>query len=108
MESAYAQDQVRLELSKAKSLSSRYYASEAIYDLELEKVFYRKWLVASHVSELEKPGDTIPLDIGNRSIFITKADDGKVQAFYNVCRHRGSKLLNEPRNIAAIQCPYHS
>ena len=79
-----------------------------MFALELERIFYKKWLVICHESQFKNAGATVVKNIGKKSILIIKGDDGKLRAFHNVCRHRGAKLLLESNTVRAIQCPYHA
>ena len=79
-----------------------------MYELELEQIFYKRWLAICHSSKFAKPGDVEIRNIGRKSIMIIKGDDGKLRAFHNVCRHRGARLLDESKNVRAIHCPYHA
>ena len=79
-----------------------------MFALELERIFYKKWLVICHESQFKNAGATVVKNIGRKSILIIKGDDGKLRAFHNVCRHRGAKLLLESNTVRAIQCPYHA
>src|SRR5690606_34517132 len=75
---------------------------------ELEHVFFRAWLLAVHVSELATAGAFSVFEIAGESILITRAADGGLRAFYNVCQHRGTRLCTIERGRAeAMTCPYH-
>jgi Rieske 2Fe-2S family protein len=88
-------------------LPSFYYTSPGVYALELENIFYSRWLVACHSSQLGNAGDVLPMTVGQKSIFLVRANDGSIKAFYNVCPHRGTRLLSTSENTKRIQCPYH-
>jgi phenylpropionate dioxygenase-like ring-hydroxylating dioxygenase large terminal subunit len=86
-----------------------YYRSD-YFDLEREAIFRRTWLQVAHVTELAEPGDFIarPIEIANASILITRANDGRVRAFHNVCTHRGTQLVSEASGRrSSFSCPYH-
>jgi phenylpropionate dioxygenase-like ring-hydroxylating dioxygenase large terminal subunit len=89
-------------------LPSFAYFSPRIYELELKRIFYSKWLPVCHVSQLPKLGDIKVQDIGNKSVIITRGEKGQLRAFHNVCRHRGSRLINQSSSLRKITCPYHS
>ncbi|MBO9375863.1 Rieske 2Fe-2S domain-containing protein [Sphingomonas histidinilytica] len=76
---------------------------------EWEKVFARSWLVACPVSDIREPGDFARFDIGRESFIVVRGDDGEVHAHYNVCPHRGSRLvLDDFGSQSAFTCPFHS
>ena len=90
------------------SLDQRFYIDPDIYELELEKLVYRNWILAGHVSQLPEPGDFKVLKVANESAIIVRGSDGKLKGFANVCRHRGSLVCLEQEGHAdKFQCPYH-
>ncbi|MGE5209102.1 MAG: aromatic ring-hydroxylating oxygenase subunit alpha [Alphaproteobacteria bacterium] len=93
----------------AKTLPQRYFVSPKIFAEELEKIFSRQWVLVGHQSQVAKAGDYLTADIAGESLIIVRDKQGTIHGFYNVCRHRGSRLI-EKRNgrCAAIQCPYHA
>jgi phenylpropionate dioxygenase-like ring-hydroxylating dioxygenase large terminal subunit len=75
---------------------------------EWDRLWTQSWLIAGVTADLEKVGDYFLFNIGDESIIVTLTEDG-VRAFYNVCSHRGSRLLSEERgNRKVIVCPFHS
>src|SRR6185295_16784944 len=84
--------------------------SEAFLALERDRVFGASWAVAGLVARLRAPGDVIVAEVGGRSVFVVRHRDGGLRAFYNVCRHRGTRLLTaEDQRVGRfIRCPYHS
>ena len=90
------------------SLDQAFYTDAAVYKLELERVVLRNWILAGHVSELPETGDFKVFDVANESAIIVRGDDGRLRAFANVCRHRGSLVcLEEHGNTDRFSCPYH-
>ena len=77
--------------------------------LEWEKVFAKSWLVACPVSDVREAGDFAKFDIGPESFIVVRGDDGDVHAHYNVCPHRGSRLVtNDTGALSSFTCPFHS
>ncbi len=90
------------------SLEQRFYTDPDIYELELERVIYRNWILAGHVSELAEPGDFKVMNVARESAIIVRGGDGELRAFANVCRHRGSLVCLEERGTTQkFACPYH-
>tara|TARA_R110002110_G_scaffold205066_1_gene416619 strand:- start:8963 stop:10321 length:1359 start_codon:yes stop_codon:yes gene_type:complete len=84
------------------------YFSREYMAREWEKLWTRTWLIAGVEADLLKTGDYFLFDIGNESIIVTRTDEG-IKAFYNVCSHRGAKLVWEERgNKKVFVCPFHS
>jgi phenylpropionate dioxygenase-like ring-hydroxylating dioxygenase large terminal subunit len=76
--------------------------------LELERIIRPSWQIACHVSEIPKTGDFHTLDLGPDSIVVLRDRSQKVQAFHNVCRHRGARILDGGGHChGTIVCPYH-
>ncbi len=75
---------------------------------EWQKMWTNSWLIAGVTSDLTKVGDYFLFDIGDESIIVTQTDSG-VKAFYNVCSHRGSRLVQQTHgNKKIFVCPFHS
>ena len=90
------------------SLDQPFYTDPAVYELELERIIYRNWILAGHVSELSRAGDFKVLNVARESVIIVRGEDGELRAFANVCRHRGSLVCLEARgNTNKFSCPYH-
>lgn len=87
------------------------YYSEDYFALEREAVFRKCWLQIGHVSELAAPGDFIvrPIEVARTSVLLTRAQDGEVRAFHNVCTHRGTKLVaDDSGRRSSFTCRYHA
>ena len=90
------------------ALEQRFYTDPEIYELELELVVTRNWILAGHQSQLPRPGDFKVLNVANESAIIIRGSDGELKAFANVCRHRGSLVCLESQgNAKKFSCPYH-
>jgi phenylpropionate dioxygenase-like ring-hydroxylating dioxygenase large terminal subunit len=93
----------------AKTLSQRCFVSPKIFAEELEKIFATQWVLVGHQGQLAKPGDYFLAKVAGESLIVAKDQRSTIRAFYNVCRHRGARLCEEPNGRAsAIQCPYHA
>lgn len=85
------------------------YQSEAIFQRERDQMFARLPAVAAHVSELPNPGDFVKREIAGRSILVTRDAQGEVNAFLNICRHRGMQLVSDESGCKhRFTCPYHA
>jgi len=94
----------------ARALDARWYHAPEVYAQERERIFARDWICAGRTEQLERAGDFVVAEIAGESIIITRAADERIRAFYNVCRHRGTRLCTQPagRFAGSIQCPYHA
>jgi glycine betaine catabolism A len=94
-----------------RTLHREYYISPRIFELEREQIFYREWFCGGRDAELVRPGDYRVIDIAGESILLVRTSEGRLVAHYNVCRHRGSRLMpggSEGCFSRTIRCPYHS
>ncbi|SVB06942.1 uncharacterized protein METZ01_LOCUS159796 [marine metagenome] len=86
----------------------RFYAPEWM-TLEWEHLWTRVWLIAGVVSDVSEPGDYFTFDLGRESFLITRTDAGDIKAFYNVCQHRGNRLVpNDLGSVPRFTCSFHS
>ena len=92
----------------ATGLPGAYFTDPGIFRRAGENLFFRTWQYACHASQLPDPGDYISFSIFNQDIFVVRDRDGGLRAFYNVCRHRGHKLLEGKGRAKTIVCPYHA
>jgi phenylpropionate dioxygenase-like ring-hydroxylating dioxygenase large terminal subunit len=93
------------------TLPGEYYASPAIFQRDLERIWFNTWLCAGRLEQIPEKGDFFTREVGNESVIVVRNRDGGVTAFYNVCRHRGSRLCNADAGHlkgALIRCPYHA
>jgi Rieske 2Fe-2S family protein len=91
------------------SLDAPFYLSDEVFALDMEVIFGQHWIHVGVEPDIPEPGDYFTVDIGRNSVLIVRDDDNQIRAFHNVCRHRGSRLCNEPQGaIGNIVCPYHS
>jgi Rieske 2Fe-2S family protein len=85
------------------------YTSQEWYDKEMELIFGRVWQYAGLIEDLSNPGDYVTVQAGNDNILVVKGQDHQLNAFHNLCRHRGTQLLRAVgKRQTAITCPYHS
>src|SRR5690349_20655136 len=83
-------------LSENRALGGERYTSAAFMAAEWENVWTQSWLITIRADDILEPGDYMLEEIGHESILIVRQDDGGVRAFYNVCQHRGNRLVLEP------------
>jgi len=86
------------------------YHDPAVYQVECERIFFRSWFYLGREQQVEEPGQWITAEVAGESVLLVRGKDGVLRGFYNVCRHRGARLCEEPagRVKAAIRCPYHA
>ncbi|MGA3299585.1 MAG: aromatic ring-hydroxylating dioxygenase subunit alpha [Candidatus Acidiferrales bacterium] len=95
-------------LAQAYTIPAAWYTDPRVAHLELQSVFSRNWQAVGRLAQLEKPGDYITASVANEPIVVVRGRDGKLRAFYNVCRHHAMTVMNEPCGHAEhMRCPYH-
>ena len=91
----------------AKSLPWSWYSDPEVLRREQERIFRRAWQYVGHAGRVSKVGDRFSAWAGDMPVLVVRAEDG-LRAFLNVCRHRGSLLVEGDGNGKSIQCPYHA
>jgi phenylpropionate dioxygenase-like ring-hydroxylating dioxygenase large terminal subunit len=97
------------KIAVERIVDNRVYTDAGVYEAEVERIFERVWMFACHESEVAGPGDFVTLDLAGTPAIVNRDNDGRVRAFCNTCRHRGSLVvLEETGSCRAFRCPYHS
>lgn len=89
-------------------LPPRYFNDPDLFGRIRDQVFYRTWQYACHDSQLPNPGDYLTFSLFDEDIVVLRDRDGELQALYNVCQHRGHRLLEGSGNRRLLVCPYHA
>ncbi len=98
-----------LNARKGYSLDRNFYCDDGIFAEDMEHVVSRKWIVAGHVDRVRRKGDYFLFKIGDESIIIVRSGEATINAFYNVCRHRGSLICTQPSGrVSRLTCGYHA
>jgi choline monooxygenase len=97
-----------MSATAATTLPFAWYSDPAIYALEQERIFRRAWQYVAHTAQLAEPGAFVARRAGDVPVVVVRGQDGELRAFVNVCRHRGSLLVEGTGARASIQCPYHA
>src|SRR5438876_5774818 len=79
----------------ARTLAGEFYTSPEIYTREMERIFSQRWLCAGREEQIREPGQYVVRNLGAESILIVRDREGEIRAFYNVCRHRGTRICEE-------------
>jgi Rieske 2Fe-2S family protein len=94
----------------ARTMPGELYTSPTILAEETERIFARHWSCVGRASRVAQSGDFMVCTVAGESLIVVRGRDGRLRAFFNVCRHRGTRLCREPagRFSETIQCPYHA
>ncbi len=86
------------------------YTDPAYFAREQQNIFEAMWFCAARASDMPTPGSYRTVQVGSESVLLTRSRRGPINAFFNICRHRGATLCTEPSGEVkrAFQCPYHA
>ena len=96
-------------LLSARHLDGSFYTSRDVEALEKERIFMQEWLFLAREEELPNSGDYLATRIAGEPVVIVRDESGEINAFANVCRHRGVEVATLGRgNATSFMCPYHA
>src|SRR5438132_5284643 len=99
----------RIPSPSAKSLPQKYFVSPDIFVKEQAEIFSKEWLLVGHHSQIPDAGDYVVQQVIGESLIVIRGKSGEIRGFFNVCRHRGTRLKEDAcGHTSAIQCPYHA
>ena len=92
------------------TLPRRFYTDPDFYRAEVDRFFFTRWICAGRADQIPRAGDYFTRTLGDESLIITRDGSGALHALFNVCRHRGTRLCEQPEGhfVDRIQCPYHN
>jgi phenylpropionate dioxygenase-like ring-hydroxylating dioxygenase large terminal subunit len=93
---------------RAFSLPSPLYSDATAFELDLDGILQRHWLFAGPSCQIREPGEYFTVLVGRTSVIVLRDRQGVLRAFYNTCRHRGSRICTADQGrLTTIVCPYH-
>jgi Rieske 2Fe-2S family protein len=96
------------ERIEGHSLPAGLYTRKDVFDADLEVFFMNHWIHVGLECEVPEPGDATVIDIGSTSLILLRDDENQIRVVRNVCRHRGSRLLDAGSTVVSkLVCPYH-
>ncbi len=94
-------------IERASTIPSDWYYDQEVFLFEKECIFANNWQYVCHTAQLQTPGDIVHTEIAGNPILLLKTNDGEINAFYNVCKHRGGPLAIKKGTTTVLQCQYH-
>ena len=90
------------------SLARQFYVASDIFSHEASHFLGAQWLLVGHVSQIPGAGDYFTVDALGAAVIVVRGGDGTVNAYHNVCRHRGARICEAKSGHAALlRCRYH-
>src|SRR6476469_7387614 len=90
------------------TVDRKMFSDQAIYDMELERIFARAWNFMAHESQIPNAGDFFLNFIGEDRVIVVRDKAGDVQVLLNTCRHRGNAVCRaEEGHATSFMCTYH-
>ncbi len=97
-------------LHRASTLPRDLFTDSAVYAREMQRLFHRTWQCVGRSDDVPNPGDHRTFEIGGSGVLLLRDEDGTLRAFHNVCRHRGTRIVEAEagQGLHVLQCPYHA
>ncbi len=96
-------------IERAQGLPSPWYVDPSTAQIERRLVFFNQWAGIGFGKDIANAGEAMPIDFLGLPLLAVRNQEGGVQVFENVCRHRGMILVKEKTRLrGAIRCPYHA
>lgn len=85
------------------------YHSQALFELERDRLFLSHWQLVGHECDMPAAGDWLSFDLLGERAVVMRGQDGTLRAFHNLCRHRGARVVDGDKGHCrgAIVCPFH-
>jgi phenylpropionate dioxygenase-like ring-hydroxylating dioxygenase large terminal subunit len=98
---------IRLQPTRADFIPKEHYTSTEFTRLENERLWPRVWQIACREEDVPEDGSFFTYKIADQSIVVVRTSASRIQAFHNVCPHRGRELKRGNGRMTRFQCPFH-
>jgi len=95
-------------VAHSNGLPAQNYTDPAHFELEKERIFYRSWICVGHECMAKERGEYFVANVIDQSVLVVRSGDGQLNAFFNVCRHRGHDIASGSGRCNRFVCPYHA
>ena len=100
---------VNQPIGEALGLPNKSYVSDEFLALEYQQVMGAGWIGVAFDDDVAEPGDLFPVVAAGQPLLVVRDNDRRIRVFHNVCRHRGTQLVDQPcSDKQQIVCPYHA
>lgn len=94
--------------SVKRNVDLRVNSDAEIFELELEHIWAKAWVVVGHASEIPNTGDFVTRDVGADRIILMRNGKNEIKAFLNVCPHKGMQICRtDAGSTDTLRCIYH-
>ena len=94
--------------TEGQTLERTFYCGETVYEADLEYIWRRGWIFVAFTCQIPDVGDFLTFEVGDDSLIVVRGDSDQINAFHNICRHRGSLICDlHHGNTRRFVCPYH-
>ncbi|WP_454830415.1 Rieske 2Fe-2S domain-containing protein [Paraburkholderia xenovorans] len=101
-------DFIRHEIGGVRRVDRRIFTDPELFEIEMKQIWEKVWVYAGHESQLPKPKDFMTTWIGRTPIIMNRNKSGELNAFVNVCTHRGATLCRTTKGSTGnFVCPFH-
>jgi len=91
-----------------REVSMRLFSDPEVYELELEHLFARSWIMVAHESEIPDVGDFVTRNVGEDPVIVARGREGDIHVSLNMCTHRGMQVCRtDDGTQPSFKCPYH-
>jgi choline monooxygenase len=102
------QAMIRAPLEEARTLPRLAFTSQAFFELEIERLFSRRWVALCFTQQLPNPGHLLPVEFAGIPLLVVHGDDGQLRIFHNIVPYDGCLAVIEPcTDQTNITTPYH-
>ncbi len=97
----------QLARSQARTLSAGFYTSPEYLKLERDRLFRDAWICVGHIGAVANVGDYFTTEFVDEQLLVVRDTGATVKVLANVCRHRGSRVMQGAGTAARLTCAYH-
>ena len=97
-----------LNHDQARSMPPEFYTSEEVFEVEQNRLFRREWACLGRIQQIPKAGDYFATELMNEPLIVVRTKSNEIRVLSNVCRHRGTVLVEGSGNTKSFTCPYHA